>query len=266
MMMRRPQCGRRDQDEAARLSFAHAEAVPFFHPEGGLPKLWLFDMDDTLLASSAGIRDEVHELMNAYLIGRLGMSEVEANRLRELYWRECGSTFIGLWRHHGVDPRDFLPAVHDFDYGPYIEGLPNIRRLLARFPGRRALLTNGPESYVSRILPALGLGGFFDAVVTSTDMRLFGDWRPKPSVPMLLAVCARMGVRPGEAALVDDGLINLRAAKRAGLRTVWCVGLRMRHAGLRPPFGTPMAHAAADLVVRDVRELSRCIERLRRTS
>lgn len=271
MMTRRPLDGRRGHPgdvTAVLLRSAHAEDVPPFHCHcrDGAPRLWLFDMDDTLLASSKGILDEVHVLMNDFLINRLGMSPDEANRLREKYWRECGSTFIGLWRHHGVDPREFLPAVHDFDYAPYLQGLPGLRRLLSRFPGRRAVFTNGPRNYVGHILPALGLKGFFDAELTSTDMRLFGDWRPKPNVSMLLAACARMKVRPSETVLVDDSLMNLKAARRAGLRTVWCVGLRRRHAGLSTPAGVPMSHPAVDLTVGDLEELLRrksCLGRWR---
>ncbi len=257
MTTRRPDCGRRGDCgilEAARPTSCGTGAVPFLRPA---PRVWFFDMDDTLLASSAGILGEVHVLMNNFLMRRLGMSEAEANRVREIYWREYGSTFIGLWRRHGVDPRVFLPAVHDFDYRPYLKDVRGQRGVLERLSGRKVLLTNGPRSYVSKLLPALGLKGYFEAEVTSTDMRLFGDWRPKPSVSMLLALCARLGVRPHEAALVDDGLSNLKAARRAGLVTVWCVGMRRRHAGLRPPFGAPAAHPAVDVVVRDVGELAR---------
>ena len=82
-------------------------------------KVWLLDFDDTLFASSAGLLHEVHLRMNAFMTERMGMSEEEANRLRSHYWQTYGSTFIGLWRRHGVDPKEFLPAVHDFDYAPF---------------------------------------------------------------------------------------------------------------------------------------------------
>lgn len=219
-------------------------------------------MDDTLLASSAGILDEVHDLMNDFLIRRMGFSAQKANFLREYYWRTYGSTFIGLWRCHGVDPRVFLPAVHDFDYAPYLAGLKSMRSVLSKFPGRRVLMTNGPRNYADAILPAIGLRSFFDLEVTSSDMRVFGDWRPKPSVSMMKALAARLGVRPRDAVLIDDSLLNLRAAKLAGMRTVWGIGMRRRHAGLRMPWNAPMAHPAVDLVVHDVEELLRRIGRI----
>ena len=254
MTERRPKPGRRaPQTWTARICPCGG-AVPFLRPA---PRLWFLDLDDTLLASSGGLLHEVHLRMNAFLTGRMGMSEAEANRVREKYWREYGSTFIGLWRLHGVDPREFLPEVHDFDYAPFVRETTNMRRLLGRLPGRRVLFTNGPRLYAERLLPHLGLEGFFDEVLSSTDMRLFGDWRPKPDVSMLLASCARLREDPRRAVLVDDSLMNLKAAKAAGMRTVWCVGLRRRHARLAVPGGVPMAHPAADAVVRDAYELVR---------
>ena len=73
-------------------------------------------------------------------------------------------------------------------------------------------------------------------------MRLFGDWRPKPNVSMLRAVCARLKTRPADAVLVDDSLMNLKAGK---------------HAGLLLPAGTPAKLPEVDLVVRNVEDLVR---------
>ena len=51
--------------------------------------------------------------------------------------------------------------------------------------------------------------------------------------------------------------MNLKAGKAAGLSTVWCVGLRRKHAGLLLPAGTPAKLPEVDLVVRNVEELVR---------
>lgn len=165
MTVQRPQVGR-----APQLTWAARNpeegVVPFLlsgkqlHGSAGR-KVWLLDFDDTLFASSAGLLHEVHLRMNAFMTERMGMSEEEANRLRSHYWQTYGSTFIGLWRRHGVDPKEFLPAVHDFDYAPFVQNAPQLRRLLSKLPGRRVLYSNGPRLYVERLLPALGLRHFF---------------------------------------------------------------------------------------------------------
>ena len=64
----------------ARTEPGFPGTVPFLHSH---PSVWIFDMDDTLLASSAGILDEVHDLMNDFLIRRMGFCEEKANFLRE---------------------------------------------------------------------------------------------------------------------------------------------------------------------------------------
>ena len=260
MMERCPQAGRAPQAAWAARN-PDSGAVPFLRSKcthaARARTVWLLDFDDTLFASSAGLLHEVHLRMNDFMMTRMGMSEEEANRLRTHYWKTCGSTFIGLWRRHGIDPREFLPAVHDFDYAPFAANAPQLRRMLGKLPGRRVIFSNGPRLYVDRLLPALGLKDFFDGIISSTDMRLFGDWRPKPDASMLRAVCAKFRVAPRDAVLVDDSLMNLKAAKAAGLKTVWCVGLRRRHGGALLPLGTPAALPGVDLVVQDVEELVR---------
>lgn len=100
--------------------------------------------------------------------------------------------------------------------------------------GRRVLYSNGLRLYVERLLPALGLR-IFHAIVSSTDfLRLFGDWRPKTLMSQCCERYVLAKIRPADAVLVDDSLLDLKAGKAAGLTTVWCVGLR-RRAGLLLP-------------------------------
>ena len=54
-------------------------------------------------------------------------------------------------------------------------------------------------------------------VITSADE--FGSYKPHPSV--YLGACAKLGLQPGECALVAAHLSDLQAAKRCGLRTVY---------------------------------------------
>ena len=69
-----------------------------------MPKLWLFDLDDTLFEASGGMLHKIHLLMNEYMCRELGMEWEEASALRRRYWSVYGATFLGLWRHHGIDP------------------------------------------------------------------------------------------------------------------------------------------------------------------
>ena len=72
-------------------------------------------MDDTLYSASAGMFHDIHVLMDAYIVERLGLTSEQANELRKYYWRKYGVTYYGLWLHHGIDPHDFLTATHKVD-------------------------------------------------------------------------------------------------------------------------------------------------------
>lgn len=204
-------------------------------PTAPAVKVWFIDLDDTVMESSGGMLHAIHLRMNDFISRALGISWEEAGKLRTAYWERYGSTFLGLWRNHRIDPRVFLPETHDFDYSSFVRAAGNPAediRALRRKGVRIVLYTNGPRIYAEEVLRLLRLHDAFDAVVTSTDMRLMGDWRPKPSATMLRALCARFHVRPQEAAIIDDSPANLRAAKSIGMRTFWCTGYRAKHGKL----------------------------------
>ncbi len=188
--------------------------------------LWLIDLDDTLFEASGGVLHEIHLRMNDFIVKVLRIPCEEAHALRARYWAEYGSTFIGMWRNHGIDPRVFLRDTHNFDFAPYVTFKGDPRAALDALPGRKVLFSNGPSNYVEAVLDALGAASCFTKVISGTDMRIFGDWRPKPSRSMLRCICASMGVAPRHAALVDDSLLNLRAAAEVGMHAVWCTGYR----------------------------------------
>lgn len=241
--------GRRRPGEPLRAAPAPTRAAA--------PKLWFIDLDDTLFEASGGMLHAIHLKMNDFISRELGLSWEAAGELRTRYWREFGSTFLGLWRLNGVDPRRFLLATHSFDFAPYVHAEGSPRNDLAALPGRKIIFTNGPRNYAESVVAALGVESEIEGILSSTDMRLFGEWRPKPDAGMLAAACAHWGVRPREAALADDSPMNLKAAKAAGLRTVWCTGYRARHGKLSHRRLCP----AADRVVVHIRELPRVFSR-----
>ena len=221
-------------------------------------KLWFIDLDDTVMESSGGMLHAIHLRMNVFIRDILNVTWEEADRLRKRYWALYGSTFIGMWRHHHIDPRVFLPATHDFDFSSYVraQGSPRQDLKLLKASGAKVVLfTNGPRHYAEVAIALLGLSGIFDSVITSTEMRIFGEWEPKPSIRMLRGLCSRLHVKPSEAAIVDDSLMNLRTAKRMGMRTFWCTGCRVRHGKLTH---RRLALGVDHVVVR-LRDLSRFV-------
>lgn len=186
------------------------------------PRVWLFDLDNTLHDASASAFGDVNLGMTAYIVEHLAVSEAEADALRRDYWRRYGATLLGLVRHHGVQGAHFLQQTHRL---PGLEqrvyGHAHDFAALARLPGRRYVLTNAPAEYAQRVLGALGIGHLFHGVITIEDMRMFGHWRPKPDSRMFRRLMARLRASPGQCVLVEDTLEHQKAARRLGMRTVW---------------------------------------------
>jgi putative hydrolase of the HAD superfamily len=182
--------------------------------------VWLFDLDDTLHDASHAIFGAIDRRMTDYVERTLGVDRTEANRLRTHYWRRYGATLLGLVRHHGIDPHDFLRESHDFDIVELLRAERGLTRLFARLPGRKVLLSNAPRAYAGTVLRQLALHRHITTRYTIERMRVHGTFRSKPSRLMLRAVLARERVRPDAAVLVEDSLANLKAARALGLRTV----------------------------------------------
>jgi putative hydrolase of the HAD superfamily len=186
------------------------------------PRVWLFDLDDTLHDATHAAFRYTSAAMTAYIETHLGYSNAEATSLRQHYWDRYGATLLGLVRHHGVKASHFLEETHRL---PGLEGRlrtsAHDRAALKRLRGRKYILTNAPRSYALRVLNTLELADCFDGVLCVEDMRMFGHARPKPDARMLQHMAARLKVAPSRCVLVEDTLVNLREAHRLGMRTVW---------------------------------------------
>lgn len=191
-------------------------------PVVGTERIWLFDLDNTLHNAAASAFGRLNLAMTAYIERELGVGADEANRLRIDYWHRYGATMLGLIRHHGVKPAHFLHHTHL---------LPGLERELVHHPhdlaalrglrGQKWILTNAPVAYAERVLRALGLSRHIDGIVGIEQMRMFGQWRPKPDARMFRALAARLGVPPRRCVLVEDTLVHQKAAYAVGMRTVW---------------------------------------------
>nr|WP_315199083.1 pyrimidine 5'-nucleotidase [uncultured Aquabacterium sp.] len=184
--------------------------------------IWLFDLDNTLHDASRAVFWRLNGAMTDYIEAELGLPRADADALRLRYWRRYGATLLGLERHHGIRAAHFLAQTHT------LAGLeadlhmpPSHREALKRLPGRKFLLTNAPAEYAKRVLTALDLASCFEGVIAIEHMRVFGHLRPKPDVRSLRVILARHQLPAHRCVLVEDTVVNLKAARRLGLRTVW---------------------------------------------
>ena len=214
--------------------------------------LWLFDLDNTLYDAAGGVFHEIHRRMAAFIAERLRVSSEEAIRIQHAYWREYGATFLGLYRQCGINPEEFFHATHDFDLTNLVIPVlaaPRARALLSALPGRKVVVTNGPHEYACRVLSVLGIRDSFEAVFSPEQMRFAGTWYCKPDKGVFSRILAHCRVQATRAALIDDGLNNLKAAKELGIKTLWCAGRVTGRLSRRPTF--------VDCAVHDVSELAK---------
>lgn len=186
------------------------------------PRVWLFDLDDTLHNASVASLPHINERMSRFMQAALDISRAQADALRRQYWKRYGATLLGLVRHHGVDAQTFLDDTHDLHgLEQRVHGHAHDFHALRRLGGRRYILTNAPRAYAHRVLTALGIRRWFDGVISVEDMRMFGHLRPKPDARMLRRMAARLRVHPSDCVLVEDTLEHQKAARRIGMGTVW---------------------------------------------
>jgi putative hydrolase of the HAD superfamily len=209
--------------------------------------------------------------MTAYVETHLGLDTAEADRLRRHYWKRYGATLLGMIRHHQVDAADFLRETHDLkalrDMVRWERGL---SRLLKRLPGRKILLTNAPTAYSTEVLRHIGLQRHFAHHIAIEDMHVHRQLRPKPSTLMLRRLLRKHRLAPHRCVLVEDTLVNLRHAKRVGVRTAWVTQyLRMSDpSGKAGPRIGPLPKmlkrpAYVDVKVKSVLQLPSHLRRLR---
>jgi putative hydrolase of the HAD superfamily len=209
------------------------------------PRLWVFDLDNTLHDARPHVFPHINRSMTDYIRQHLRLDEAGAQALRLHYWRTYGATLKGLMHHHQIDARHFLQQTHCFDdLSRMLLPEPGLRHTLTRLPGRRVVLTNGPLHYAENALQLMGVAGLFSAVYGVEH----SGFRPKPDIAALHAVLKAERVAPQRVVLVEDTLANLRPARRLGMRTVWISrSLRYpRWLDLRLPMlrGLPRAAAA----------------------
>jgi putative hydrolase of the HAD superfamily len=146
------------------------------------------------------------------------LDETAAGNLRRHYWQRYGATLLGLIRHHDIDPHHFLRETHRV---PALERLvtkePGLRGALKRLPGRRVVFSNAPVAYARAVLKALRIADLFDDVFSIEHTR----FRPKPDAYGFLRLMRRNRLSPARCIMVEDTLVNLRTAKKLGMRTVW---------------------------------------------
>ena len=180
-------------------------------------RVWIFDLDDTLHDASAHIFPVMNRAMTQYIVDELRMSEHDAQRLRQHYWRIYGATLKGLVRHHGVDPHHFLSQTHDFmDLPNMVKQRQRLRHLIRGLQGRKVIFTNAPKRYAMKVLEILGIADLFELVFSVESTQ----FHPKPSVRGFRQLLRSLRANAADCVMLEDNPQALMTAKRLGMKTI----------------------------------------------
>jgi beta-phosphoglucomutase len=115
-----------------------------------------------------------------------------------------------------------------------LELLPGASYWLERFKAEgwlQALATSAPRGNIDAVFAALGIGGYFDAAISSEEVKA---GKPEPDV--FLVAAAKMGVAPRDCIVIEDAPAGIEAARRAGMRSI---GVLTTHRELKADLVAP---------------------------
>jgi len=211
-------------------------------------KCILLDLDGTILDSREAYLEAAKTAFEA-----MGMKNVPPETAMELPKRlEQDLPIDNLLA--GLDRKKFLRTYLRRFYeatAEKTEPFPNIEETLSRLSAKAelALTTRRslPARDIFRVLEKFGLAKYFQKVVTSLDTQ-----NPKPDPEALMKCLRHLGAKAGDCIVVGDSVVDIRAGKNAGIRTV---------AVLSGIFGRKeLERENPDLILKNISELPRFLE------
>lgn len=104
------------------------------------------------------------------------------------------------------------------EYKPYLKEVAGLRNLLEKLRNNNykiAIATTSPKNNCDFVLEGLGLGDYFDELVSSEDVS-----KGKPDPEVYQTALRKLGVRASQSVVFEDSPVGVAAAKAAGIFTV----------------------------------------------
>jgi phosphoglycolate phosphatase len=211
-------------------------------------KLIIFDLDGTLVNTSADITAALNHAVAPYGIPPISVAETIT-----LVGEGARALIDKVLRAKAphIDPSTVLKAFiayyadHMADRAVPYPGAAEVLAALSQV--KKAVVSNKMEALSVGVLDALGLLHYFDYVSggdTSAEK--------KPSAVPILDVLSRFALQPAEALLVGDSIYDMLAARASGVRSVAALY----------GFGSPGFSEGADFTIGRLGELVDIVKRL----
>ncbi|NOZ72312.1 MAG: pyrimidine 5'-nucleotidase [Chloroflexi bacterium] len=177
--------------------------------------LILFDLDNTIYPHNAGLWQEIDRRIQLWVSQTLHIPLSEAHEVQHRYWRQYGTTIMGLVAEYDVNPAPYLHFVHDFDLSPYLQPNPRLRDLLIALPQRKAIFTNATAAHAQNVLSRLGILDQFEQLIGMDEL----GYVSKPHPQAYQRCLELIGVQPQQCLFVEDSPKNLAPARTLGMYT-----------------------------------------------
>ena len=139
-------------------------------------RYWVFDLDNTLYPAHIRLFDQIEQKMRLYMADYLNITPQKADELRQIYWRDYGTTLAGMMKNHAMPPDNFLEFVHNIDF-KVLSKAPHLQNLISALPGKKFVFTNG-TAHTSKTVRANGTKLMHESVTTQNcpiiDMYMSG--------------------------------------------------------------------------------------------
>lgn len=173
-------------------------------------RVYLFDLDGTLVDSAADICGTIQEVLHAS-----GRTDVPDSLLR----RYIGRHLIDLFEDLGFPPEAMDPMVVDYRARYAVRGhvntsvYPGVPEMLRALGGLKSTATTKGTSTTRIVLEKFDLIQFFNHV-QGTD-----GFPAKPEPDVILKSLEIFGVSPSECLMIGDAPSDMEAGRRAGVQT-----------------------------------------------
>lgn len=124
--------------------------------------------------------------------------------------------------------------------------VPNARETLSLLhrKHKQGLATSTKRKLAEIQLRRFSLSQYFDSMVFGDEVK-----KGKPNPEMFLAACSKLGVKPQEAAIIEDAESGFRAGKKAGMLVI----------GRKAEHNRDQDFSLADHVISDLKEIPRIL-------
>jgi HAD superfamily hydrolase (TIGR01509 family) len=175
-------------------------------------KVYLFDVDGTLVASAADITGAVREALAAE-----GVNGLDQKYLESFIGFHLFDLFKQVLPHYTQEQNDALLAnyrriylAREHSSTSVYDGVPE---MLARLGGLKSTATTKGSETTRAVLTMFGLIEYFDHV-QGTD-----GFPSKPAPDVVLKSIEKFGVSPADCLLVGDSGPDMAAGRAAGVKT-----------------------------------------------